>query len=65
MAKNIPDSEPAATVAPAALKWLVTVGADSLVVEANNDTDAWAFYCDAKKTWPSRKYSKATVERLE
>lgn len=63
MAKSFqvePQPAPVAVAPPAVAPkaWLVTFNGKVERIEAANERDAWAHYCDAHKMWPSPKSGK-------
>lgn len=47
------------------LKFRVTVGDKSDVVDAPNEADAWANFCDKHQNWPNPKHSGRTIEQVK
>lgn len=64
------DTKPNGNAGPAAVgaasmppRWLVCCGTLSATVEADNEADAWAVFCDTMSVWPGPKVPH-TIERV-
>lgn len=50
---------------PKTPKFRVTLGDDSQEIEAVNESEAWAKFCDMRKKWPSPRTPGRTIEKVE
>lgn len=54
--------EAVATASPCTFR--VSLGEQSAEIEARDENEAWAVFCDQQKSWPGPKVAGRKVERI-